>query len=422
MQVTLSRSVTFGTVRAIASKSVAHRLLICAAFADAPSVIRCEESNEDINATVNCLCALGATITRDDPFFNVSPIKKFNKKALLPCNESGSTLRFLVPICAAIGGEFTFDMKGKLPQRPLSPLKELLEENGVTFSKVSDGKLTITGKLNNSDFKIAGNVSSQFITGLLFALTFSNKNATLTVTNKLESAPYVDITLDALALFGVKIEKSGNLYRIPQIAKLSSPKEISVEGDWSNAAFPLALGIIGKRPITVSNLSLTSSQGDKKIIDVLTLFGGEIAHNDSSFTASPSKIHSIELDASDIPDLVPIIATVAAVADGKTVIRGAARLKIKESDRLIAISTVLSTLGASITPTDDGLIIEGTASLRGGKVSSFGDHRIAMCAAIASAVSTDDVVIDGAEAVNKSYPLFWKDICSVGMKITEKHI
>ena len=422
MQITLSAKTASGSVRAISSKSAAHRLLICSAFADKPTLIRCEETNEDIIATVDCLCALGAKITRKPPFFEVSPIEEFNSTALLPCNESGSTLRFILPICAALGGEFTFDMKGELPNRPLSPLKELLEANGIEFAINNDGRLVIKGKLCGNHYKIAGNISSQFISGMLFALTVSKRSATLAITTKLESAPYVDITINALSTFGVKIEKSTDHYQIPKLQKLSAPKEVSVEGDWSNAAFPLCLGVIGKNPITVSNISFDSYQGDKKIVEILKKFGGRIEQNGSSFTAYPSKLRAIELDASDIPDLVPIIATIASVADGKTVISGAARLKIKESNRLVAISNVLSTLGADIVPTDDGLIINGKESLIGGEVSSFGDHRIAMCAAIASAVSKNEVTVNKAEAVNKSYPLFWDDLRSLGAKITEQNI
>lgn len=420
MQIIISPSVTSGKVKAIASKSVAHRLLICAAFANEPSIIECEETNDDIIATAECLCALGASITREATCYKVTPISTHEKEALLPCNESGSTLRFLLPICAALGGEFTFDMKGRLPSRPLSPLKELLEARGIEFSLPSPSRLTIKGKLIGDDFEIAGNVSSQFITGLLFALTLSKRRSSVTVTTKLESAPYVNITLDALSLFGVDIIKKEGRYVIPDNAKLISPKKLSVEGDWSNAAFPLALGIIGKEPISVCGLIKSSSQGDKKIIDILQAFGGEINESNGIFTAKPSSIHGTEIDASQIPDLVPIIATVASLAKGKTVIKNASRLRLKESDRLLSVSTVLCGLGANISQTDDGLIIEGVEALMGGDVYSFGDHRIAMSAAVAAAVCKESVSLRDAEATQKSYPSFWKDMCALGLKFQQK--
>ena len=419
MNITVFPSVTSGKVRAIASKSAAHRLLICAAFADTETSIRCEQTNEDITATAECLCALGAKIKRNGIFYDVTPIKEINKNAVLPCNESGSTLRFLVPICAALNGNFTFEMKGRLPSRPLSPLKELLEENGILLTHPTEDTLSVSGKLIGDNFSIAGNVSSQFITGLLFALSILKREATLNITTKIESEPYINITLDALSKFGINVIKGDGCFTVPKNCDFLAPTELSVEGDWSNAAFPLSLGIIGKAPITVENILADSKQGDKKIIDILRAFGGKIEEDGSTFTAYPSELCGINIDASNIPDLVPILATVASVANGTTVISGASRLRLKESDRLTSISTVLSTLGADIRTTDDGLIINGKKVLNGGAVDSFNDHRIAMSAAIASSVCTENVIIFGAEAVNKSYPDFWRDMKTLRLTYTE---
>ena len=420
MQTIIFPSNTKGHIKAIASKSVAHRLLICAAFADKSSIIECAETNDDIDATINCLSALGATITKKDCFYKIEPIKSAVQKATLPCSESGSTLRFLLPICASLGGEFTFDMQGRLKNRPLSPLKELLEENGIVFSNPSESQLTIKGKLSLDTFEIAGNVSSQFITGLLLALTIQGKGALLKVTKTLESAPYIDITLDALSQFNVTIEKNNNIFSIPQGTKLIAPNTVKVEGDWSNAAFPLALGIIGKHPILVTNLSANSKQGDKEIVNILRRFGGTVRECDGGFITEPSSLRGIEVDASQIPDLVPIIATVATIAKGQTVIYNASRLRLKESDRLLSISTVLSTLGADIKETDDGLIINGKESLLGGCVSSFNDHRIAMSVSIASVVCKNSVTVENSESTQKSYPSFWNDMQSLGLNFEHK--
>lgn len=419
MQITIIPSTTQGKIRAIASKSVAHRLLICAAFADKPTHIRCEQVNEDITATVECLCALGAKVTRKCNLYEVTPIKELNKNAILPCNESGSTLRFLLPICASLGGNFIFEMKGRLPSRPLSPLKELLEENGVTLSRPNDNALSVSGELSGECFEIAGNVSSQFITGLLFALSLSKKRSVLKITTKMESEPYINITLDALSVFGINVIKAANTFIIPEDSVLIAPNSLEVEDDWSNAAFPLALGIIGKAPISVEDLLSSSTQGDKRIVDLLREFGGKIEENGNCFTAYPSSLHGIEIDASDFPDLVPILATVASVAKGKTVIYGASRLRLKESDRLMSVSTVLSTLGADIRQTDDGLIINGKDHLIGGSVDAFGDHRIAMSATVASSICNESVTVNGAESVNKSYPDFWQDMKALGLIYTE---
>ena len=414
MRATLSRSTPHGKISAIASKSVAHRLLICASFADKPSLIRCEQLNDDINATIDCLCALGASIRICKPYIEVTPISALNKKAILPCNESGSTLRFLLPVCASLNGEFTFEMRGRLSERPLAPLDAVLISHGAKIEKIESDKLCVSGSLSGNAYEIAGNVSSQFITGLLLALSISKAKSTVEITGNLESAPYVDITLDALMQFGVEITKKGSVFYIPAVS-LSAPKELSVEGDWSNAAFPLALGIIGGGEISVIGLDLSSKQGDKKIIELLREFGGEIYQSGSSLTARHSALHGIKIDASQIPDLVPILATVASVAQGETLIYGASRLRLKESDRLMSITHVLSTLGADIRETEDGLIIKGKKELNGGSVDSFGDHRIAMSVAVASTVCSSPVILDGAEASNKSYPDFWRDIETLGI-------
>ena len=419
MKITVFPSVASGSVSAIASKSVAHRLLICAAFADKSTTIRCEQTNEDIIATIDCLCALGAEIVRRDNCFIVTPIKSVNKSAILPCNESGSTLRFLLPICAALDGSFTFKMKGRLPSRPLSPLKEVLEDHGAFISRLTEDTLAVSGKLFGEYFEIAGNVSSQFITGLLFALTLTGADSTLKITTKIESEPYVNITLDALSTFGINIKKSENCFVIPRCQSFIAPPSLNVEGDWSNAAFPLALGIIGKQPICVRNLSSNSQQGDKEIVDILRAFGGKIEESDGSYTAYPSTLCGIEINAANIPDLVPILATVASFASGATVIRGAERLRLKESDRLASVSEVLTDIGADVLETDDGLIINGKESLTGGSTHSFGDHRIAMSVAIAASACNAPTTIDKAEAVNKSYPDFWKDMTALGVTYTQ---
>lgn len=419
MIVKVSPSVPCGTVKAIASKSVAHRLLICAAFADKKTVIRCEETNKDIEATAACLRALGVSITRNGELYEIEPISPdcVKKNATLPCGESGSTLRFLVPVVAALGADASFEMEGRLPVRPLSPLREELEAHGVTFSNVGSSPMRVSGRLEGSSFSIAGNVSSQFVSGLLFALTLLPHPATLAVTEKIESAPYLDITADALSHFGASPEKLGNVYKVTASRRLISPSQIDVEGDWSNAAFPLCLGVMGKGQVTVTGLNPSSFQGDAKIIELIKAFGGDVTTtaDGKGYVTRTSRLHGISIDATQIPDLVPILATLASVAEGQTVIYGASRLRLKESDRLESVRATLSALGADVRETDDGLIINGCASLSGGSVSSFNDHRIAMSAAVAACVCTEDVIIDGAEATAKSYPSFWEDMKRLGV-------
>ena len=419
MKLSLSFDASKGKIKAITSKSVAHRLLICSAFADAPTRILCEETNKDIEATAACLSALGANIQRNAPYYDVIPVSTENitRGATLPCGESGSTLRFLLPIAAALGADCSFLLEGRLADRPLSPLREELESHGVSIS--GKNPLSISGKLCGREFSIDGSVSSQFVSGLLFALTLMKNDATLTVTGKIESAPYIDITCYALSLFGAPVKKNENKFTVGARASLTSPSYLEAEGDWSNAAFPLALGVLGGE-VEVCGLNPDSAQGDKRIIDILLRFGADISVSDNgSYIARRSNLKGIDIDASQIPDLVPVLATVASVAEGRTRIYGASRLRLKESDRLFTVSDMLRRLGAKIEENDDGLTVEGVRALRGGSVSSYNDHRIAMSAAVAASVCESAVEIDGAEAVNKSYPTFWEDASSLGAKISD---
>lgn len=419
MKLSLSFDSPKGKIKAIASKSVAHRLLICAAFADAPTRILCEETNKDIEATAACLDALGANIQRNAPYYDVIPVSPENitRGATLPCGESGSTLRFLLPIAAALGADCSFLLEGRLADRPLSPLREELESHGVSIS--GKNPLSISGKLCGCDYSIDGSVSSQFVSGLLFALTLMKNEAILTVTGKIESAPYIDITCYALSIFGAPVQRNENKFTVGARASLTSPSYLEAEGDWSNAAFPLALGVLGGE-VEVCGLNPDSAQGDKRIIDILLRFGADISVSDNgSYIVRRSNLKGIDIDASQIPDLVPVLATVASVAEGRTRIYGASRLRLKESDRLFTVSDMLRRLGAKIEENDDGLTVEGVRALRGGSVSSYNDHRIAMSAAVAASVCESAVEIDGAEAVNKSYPTFWEDASSLGAKISD---
>ncbi len=392
-----------GTIAAIASKSQAHRLLICAALADKSTELFCRETSQDIEATARCLSALGAEISYDGGCYHVSPIKAVRKNALLDCGESGSTLRFLLPVAAALGANATFLMKGRLPQRPLSPLWEELESHGCKLSHPTEDTLLCEGRLRGGSFSLAGNVSSQFLSGLLFALPLLEKGSDIMLTTSLESASYVDMTRHALESFGVCPE---DWHISPQ--KYHSQGSYKVEGDWSNAAFWLCAGAISKK-VTMTGLDPASPQGDRRILEVLKAFGTEISWEDDAVTVLPQKLHAIDLDARDIPDLVPPLALVAACAEGTTRIFGAERLKIKESDRLQSVARTINALGGQVAVTQDGLLITGS-KLTGGGADSFNDHRIAMLCAVASAVCSRPVTVTGAEAVNKSYPTFWQHL------------
>ncbi len=416
MDITLYPSSACGTLRAISSKSAAHRILIAAAFAEGQTRIFCESINNDIKATADCLCALGADIKYNCPYFTVTPILTPKAGAVLECGESGSTLRFLLPIIPALGTDARFSMRGRLPSRPLSPLYECLCEHGALLGRQGSNPLLVGGKLDGGDYRIRADVSSQFISGLLFALCVSGLGGRIRLEGKIESAPYIDMTLDALSLFGASIQKTEDGYAVPKNISLISPSALSVEGDWSNAAFPLCMGALSDIGISVSGLDPRSKQGDKQIAQILTRFGATITEDGDCITVRGGNLHGIELDASQIPDLVPVICSVASLAEGTTHIFGASRLRLKESDRIESTCTMLSSLGADIKPTEDGMVIVGKKRLSGGTASSFSDHRIAMSAAVASLGCEGPVTISGAECVEKSYPAFWEHIKALSIR------
>ena len=273
---------------------------------------------------------------------------------------------------------------------------------------MGENPLRISGKLTVGNYSIAADVSSQYISGMLMALSICDGASTLTLTGKTESAPYIDMTVDTLIHFGADIEFDieKNTFYINGKSRLTSPKTAKIGGDWSGGAFFLCAGAIGKNSVTVTGLDTQSRQGDKQILSVLADMGAEITVADDGITVHPSGLHGTDIDASQIPDLVPVLATVAAVAEGRTVIYNAARLRLKESDRIVSTCTFLARLGADITPTDDGMIINGKTELTGGIIDCFRDHRIAMSAAIASLVCKESVTVRDFEATAKSYPSF----------------
>ena len=397
MNITIQPGQLHGTVAAIPSKSHAHRLLICAAFADKPTQLHCPAINRDIEATADCLQALGAGITRTEDGFRIQPAAEIPKTAQLNCCESGSTLRFMLPIVGALGVDATFLMEGRLPQRPLSPLWEEMERMGCRLSRPTSNTIRCTGQLASGNYQIDGGVSSQFITGLLFACALLPQGGSIRVVGKLESEPYVNMTRQALSVFGVSTE---NLTVMPG-SKLISPIHLDVEGDWSNGAFFLAANAIGQE-VQVTGLDTSSAQGDKAADYLLRQLR-----------------HKCSISAADIPDLVPIMAVVAAAHEGAefTDIR---RLRIKESDRVASVIAMLEALGGKAEATEDTLTVF-PCRFTGGTVDSFSDHRIAMAAAIAATAASAPVTILGAECVSKSYPGFWDDYRNLGGQY-EQHL
>jgi 3-phosphoshikimate 1-carboxyvinyltransferase len=364
------------------------------------------------------LSALGANVERTPDGYDVTPLNRFgagaDAAASLPCGESGSTLRFLLPVVCALARTASFMPLGRLPERPLSPLYEELVRHGCTLSPQGSVPFVAGGRLAPGSYTLDAGVSSQFVSGLLFALPLLEGDSELRLTGQAESFSYVALTLAMLEAFGIVVKFDGTDFVIPGRQVYRSPEVVRVEGDWSNAAFWLSAGAIGAGSVSCIGLDPYSRQGDRAILDILARFGARIEPGSSSVAVSGGKLRGIEIDASDIPDLVPVLAVVASAADGVTIIKNAGRLRIKESDRLAAMASVLDSLGADISETADGLVINGGRPLSGGAVSSWGDHRIAMAAAVAALICDGPVVIQGAEAVSKSYPGFFDDLRSLG--------
>ena len=384
MDITIQPGKLQGEITIIPSKSQAHRLLICAAFAGGKTEFLCPQTNRDIEATADCLRALGAKIERTAAGYTVEPICEPPQTAVLNCCESGSTLRFMLPIAGALGVDATFTMEGRLPQRPLSPLWEEMERMGCSLSRPAVNTIRCQGKLKPGKYTVDGSVSSQFITGLLYARALLGGETSLTVTGKVESKPYIKMTRKALELF--------------QAPDLKSPGKVTVEGDWSNGAFFLAAKALGSG-IEILGLEDDSAQGDRLISEILLVL----------------KSGHATISVADIPDLIPILSVFAAANKGAT-FTDIRRLRLKESDRVAAVIGMVTALGGNATADEDTLTVEGTG-LQGGIVNSHNDHRIAMAAAIAATVCTQPVTVLGAEAVDKSYPQFWEEYRHLGGKL-----
>lgn len=420
MDISVSYNRLCGQINAPASKSDVHRALICAALADKKSRVSFNAYSQDIDATISCLESLGAKINKDSFGAEVDPITDIRKSCVLDCGESGSTLRFLLPVAAALGSDAAFTGRGRLFSRPLEPLVTLMKEHGVTFEKNSEFPVKISGRMSGGDFEIPGNISSQFISGLLFALPLCG-GGKIKIIPPVESKKYIDMTVNTLKKFGVDVSENYNIYTVP--SKKYSPENFNynADGDWSNSAFFLCSAAVSGE-VTIRSVKQNSLQGDKKIAEILSLFGADVRIENDSITVKSDTLHGIEIDASQIPDLVPVLAATAAFADGKTKIYNASRLRIKESDRLLAVRKSLTAVGADVTELDDGLIINGRCGASfNGTADGFNDHRIVMSLATASA-NSGKIIINGCEAVNKSYPEFFKDFNLLGGNTDVLHV
>lgn len=408
----LSPGARTGRITAPPSKSAAHRLLIAAALGKARCEVRCGDPSEDIAATLECLRALGAGIEeKEHGVWRITPISAIPAAPVLPCGESGTTLRFLLPIVGALGANAIFLRRGRLPMRPLEPLRSQLEAHGMTLTE--DGPdLHTKGALSPGYFSLPGNVSSQFISGLLTALPLLSGDSTLTVTGAVESEGYIAMTEQTLRLCHVTYEKHPQtdlVYHLPGGQRFQTPPFLPMEGDYSGAAFFLCIGAFSKGGVSVKGLPGDTAQGDAAILPLLESFGAKVIRTGDTVTVSRGTLRGQVIDAAAIPDLIPVLSVLAAAAEGETRILNAGRLRLKESDRLAGTAALIRAIGGEATEETDALIIRGTPVLRGGCADALGDHRLAMSAAVAACAASGTILLTGSESVRKSYPRFWED-------------
>lgn len=413
-----------GEVKIPPSKSMAHRAVICAALGDGISKVTNIDYSDDIIATIEAMSSLGAKITRREDYLEVYGIKsaenikanELKSERTIDCNESGSTLRFLVPIAALFDGVNRFVGRGNLGKRPLDTFYNIFDEQGIKYSyKEGILDLKTEGKLKAGEFKVKGNISSQFITGLLFTLPLIDGDSKIIITTELESKGYIDLTLSAMKDFGIEIINNNYEEFIIKGNQTYKSRDYRVEGDYSQSAFFFCADAISNN-VVLNDLKLDSLQGDKEVIDILERMGVKITNKNNGLIGTvEGSLKATVVDGSQCPDIIPVVSLAAALGFGTTEVINAGRLRIKECDRLAAVTSELNKLGAKITEKEDGLIIEGGKELKGGvEVWSHKDHRIAMTLAIASTVCKEPIIIKDYECVSKSYPEFWEDFKNLG--------
>ncbi|MCD6435895.1 MAG: 3-phosphoshikimate 1-carboxyvinyltransferase [Clostridiales bacterium] len=408
-----------GIISVPPSKSISHRAIISAALASGKSKITNLVFSQDIDATCGAVEMFGANVIRSENSIDIISKGKIKSPThTIDCRESGSTLRFLVPFGAMVDKPVVFNGKGKLVTRPMNSYLNIFDEQKIRYTYDEGLPLMVEGRLKPGKFSIKGDISSQFITGLMFVLPLLNEDSEIEITSPLESKGYIDLTIDVLEKFNIKIKNDNHKCYYIEGNQNYISCDYKIEGDYSQAAFWIVAGLIGGN-IEINGLNINSKQGDSEIIDIVKRMNGKIETKEDKVIVSRSETKGTIINASQCPDIIPILTVLAAVSDGKTEIINASRLRIKESDRLKAIATELNKLGAQVIENPEGLVIYGRQHLNGGVVDSWNDHRIAMSLAIASIRCTDEVVITNSQAVDKSYPHFFEDFKKLGGNISE---
>lgn len=429
--ITIFPRILEGSVKVPSSKSIGHRLLICAALADGTSKVANVHRSNDIDVTIGALEALGAVFNQlDDYTWEVvgiggsKALENLDDPISILCGESGSTLRFMIPVATALKNMTEFSGENRLIERPIDEFFPVLLESGAEINYTGALPLSVKGKLQAGNYSFSGHVSSQYTSGLLLAAPLLAGETTIDITSPLESKGYVDLTIEAMNAFGITINRMGYEKFTVHAPQFYKPQNIEVEGDYSQAAFWIVAGLIGRLPILLEGIKRDSVQGDSYILELVTDMGGQLFWEANGLLVLPSKTQGKIIDASQCPDLVPVLAVLCALSEGESRIVNGQRLRLKESDRITATVTELRKLGAVIIETEDGMIIQGNPlqDFVSAELDSWNDHRIAMAMAIAATRAEGPIGLQNPEAVKKSYPKFFEDYVSLGGEILGEYI
>lgn len=414
---TITNAIPTGTVASIPAKAHAHRALICAALATSPSTIHLSRTSKDIDATMDSLRGLGAHVVYENKIVTITPGKVPQTAQVVP-HESGTTLRLLLPVSASICNHVEVDAKGRLPDRPLEPMLGEMKSHGVTFSQ-DKPPFTMSGQLQGGDFSMVGDVSSQFFSGLLLAAPQIN-GATITCTTPLQSKDYVTLTTTTMSDFGVNVqhteptENTLEAYTVPAGSTFTGRQNYQIEGDWSNTAIWMVAAAMTGRPITITGMNEHSVQADRRMMDVIRSTGSQVSWDGMNLTVSGRALEPIHADLEQMPDMLPVMAALACSIVGESSFINGARLRLKESDRLVAVANLVRDLGGTVREDGDDLYIIGTGTLIGGTGDCVNDHRLVMAGTLMALISESPVTLKDSEAITKSYPDFFEDWNALG--------
>lgn len=415
MRVVTAKPLT-GTIAAIPAKAHAHRAFMAAALGDEVSTFRCSRLSKDMEATLDSLEALGAKVSRQDAQIRIEPIDGVQELGAIRPNESGTTLRLLLPIAAAIVKKTTVEAKGRLPERPLEPLLSQMKAHGVDFSE-DKPPFIMKGLLQGGDFHMAGNISSQFFSGLLLAAPLYGGGRITSDTN-LQSKDYVTLTEQVMADFGITVEETmedGKLtFTVSAHSHYGHVRDYVIEGDWSNSAVWCVAAAMTGYPLTITGVLADSVQADKRIVPLLVEAGAGVLWDNRQLLVTGQASKPIRVDLEQCPDLLPVLASLALAIPGESAFVNGARLRLKESDRLEAVAALVKAAGGQARLEGDNLYIRGTGQVKGGLVDCVNDHRLVMAGALLGLIAEKPMILKDSQAIAKSYPDFFDDWASIG--------